>query len=49
MAVQTDWVSPAQTITGRDHLGVQAVSEHLYATLAGMSRASMLLGASSTL
>jgi hypothetical protein len=33
MAIHTDWVSPAQEITGRDHLGVQAVSEHLYATL----------------
>jgi hypothetical protein len=33
MVVHTDWVSPAQEITGRDHLGVQAVSEHLYATL----------------
>ena len=33
MTVHTDWVSPAQEITGRDHLGVQAVSEQLYATL----------------
>jgi len=33
MAIQTDWVSPAQAITGRDHLAVQAVSEHLYAIL----------------
>lgn len=33
MTVYTDWVSPAQEITGRDHLGVQAISEHLYATL----------------
>jgi hypothetical protein len=33
LAVHTDWVSPAQEITGRDHLGVQAMSEHLYATL----------------
>ena len=33
MTVYTDWVSPAQEITGRDHLGVQAVSERLYATL----------------
>jgi hypothetical protein len=31
--VQTDWVSPADAITGQDHLAVQAVSEHLYATL----------------
>jgi len=30
---RTDWVSPARTITGRDHLGVQAVSEHLYVAL----------------
>ena len=29
-AFQTDWVSPAKEITGRDHLAVQAVSEHLY-------------------
>jgi hypothetical protein len=29
----TDWVSPAKAITGRDHLAVQAVSEHLYAGL----------------
>lgn len=28
--VQTDWVSPARAITGRDHLAVQAVSERLY-------------------
>jgi hypothetical protein len=33
MTFHTDWISPAQEITGRDHLGVQAVSEHLYATL----------------
>ena len=32
-SVQTDWISPAQAITGRDHLAVQAVSEHLYAGL----------------
>src|SRR5260370_34652191 len=32
-AVQTDWVSPAKAITGRDHLAVQAVSEHLYTGL----------------
>jgi hypothetical protein len=32
-AVQTDWVSPAKEITGRDHLAVQAVSEHLYTGL----------------
>src|SRR5262245_32216969 len=32
-AVQTDWVSPANAITGRDHLAVQAVSEHLYTSL----------------
>lgn len=32
-AVQTDWVSPAKEITGRDHLAVQAVSEHLYSGL----------------
>lgn len=31
--VQTDWVSPAKEITGRDHLAVQAVSEHLYTGL----------------
>lgn len=31
--VQTDWVSPAKAITGRDHLAVQAVSEHLYTGL----------------
>jgi hypothetical protein len=31
--VQTDWVSPAKAITGRDHLAVQAVSEHLYTRL----------------
>jgi len=30
---QTQWVSSAQTIAGRDHLAVQAVSEHLYADL----------------
>jgi hypothetical protein len=30
---RTDWVSPAREIAGRDHLGVQAVSEHLYADL----------------
>ena len=29
----TDWVSPARTITGRDHLAVQAVSQHLYTGL----------------
>ena len=32
-AVQTDWISPAKAITGRDHLAVQAVSEHLYTGL----------------
>ena len=32
-AAQTDWVSPAKEITGRDHLAVQAVSEHLYTGL----------------
>ena len=32
-AVLTDWVSPAKAITGRDHLAVQAVSEHLYTGL----------------
>jgi hypothetical protein len=32
-AVQTDWVSPAKAITARDHLAVQAVSEHLYTGL----------------
>jgi hypothetical protein len=32
-SVQTDWVSPAKAITGRDHLAVQAVSEHLYTGL----------------
>ena len=32
-AFQTDWVSPAKEITGRDHLAVQAVSEHLYTGL----------------
>ena len=30
LSAQTDWVSPAKAITGRDHLAVQAVSEHLY-------------------
>jgi hypothetical protein len=33
MASQTDWVSPAQSIVGRDHLAVQAVSEHIYSSL----------------
>jgi hypothetical protein len=33
LASQTDWVSPAKEITGRDHLAVQAVSEHLYTGL----------------
>jgi hypothetical protein len=33
IAVQTEWVSPAKAITGRDHLAVQAVSEHLYGGL----------------
>jgi hypothetical protein len=32
-AILTDWVSPAKAITGRDHLAVQAVSEHLYVGL----------------
>jgi hypothetical protein len=31
--IRTDWISPAREIVGRDHLGVQSVSEHLYADL----------------
>jgi len=30
MAMRTTWVSPAKEITGRDHLAVQAISEHLF-------------------
>jgi hypothetical protein len=33
MGIQTDWISPAQSIVGRDHLAVQAVSEHMYSSL----------------
>jgi hypothetical protein len=33
VTIETDWISPAQEITGRDHLAVQAVSEHLYTGL----------------
>jgi hypothetical protein len=29
-AATTSWVSPAASIVGRDHLAVQAVSEHLF-------------------
>jgi hypothetical protein len=31
--IRTGWISPARTTTGRDHLGVQAVSDRLYSDL----------------